>query len=1016
MPSPHGRALLACSTIAAVLAATAWATNASADMPTDPGGSGSSSASASASATPSPGSSDSASPSPSSSASSSDSASPSSTASTVGERPYIVTVADGAQATVSNAVAVSGGEVTMTYDKAMDGLAVSMTPLEASLLKMRSDVTAVELDQPITLDSANDDVAGTAVLTDAGCLTNSLSRNDDFGTVSVALPTTVNWFGNSYSGILINNNGGLSFDDGLGAFTSYNNVNIDTTTRPLVLPLFTDLDTTNVATTVVQYGPLANTFGGRTGYCINWVNVGHYNASGPVYSAQALIINRDDRRVGDVDVVFNYNTISVSTYQLEIGIANPGDRTKSVRVAGSGTTPTTFVDGGSAARTAGQLNPGSFYTAKNGRYVYQVVNTASPSATPTPTPSASCSTSVPAGTQGCATWGLDRIDQLTSALNQLFTPAGSGIGVTAYIVDTGLYAAHSEFTGRVGTGRNFTVSPDDANTADCHGHGTHVAGTVAGTTYGVAKLATIIPVKVLDCYGSGSTSGVIAGLDWVIANHAAGVPAALNMSLGGGYSAAMNLAVANVVADGVTVAVAAGNETQDACNVSPASEPTAITVGATTSGDAIAYFSNYGSCVDILAPGYGITSAGITSTTSTATMSGTSMASPHVAGAAAVYLGLHTGATPAQVVAALTGSATIGVVSGLPAATPNLLLNVRTFAASSTPTPTPAAGGGGGGGGGGGSSGGGSSEGGGGGSEHEITSVQPASGPLAGGNTISVVGFGFTGASSAFIGGKAASFRVVNDARVDIVVPPGNAMGSADVSIVLSAAIGRAFAPGGYVYVAQSTSAAPAVGTPANQAATGSTVVASTPPLVVANPQFLTASQVASFTPAQIATIPGSVLAQFSVAAIAALTPEQAAALTVAQLASLRPKQAAALDADALASLTPAQFAGFRPASVAKLSPSAIADLTAEQLAGLRPTAFAWLTRTQTAQLAADQVAELTPGQVSRIRPSSLAKLDPDALAAMSNAQLAALTAAQVAALTPQQRAALTPQQRRLLG
>ncbi|MFZ4486950.1 MAG: S8 family serine peptidase [Candidatus Nanopelagicales bacterium] len=943
-----------------------------------------------------------------------------------------MTVREGSQAAVAGAVEATGGEVAVTYDKAMDGLAVTMTPVDAVLLKMRSDVTAVELDLPVSIDvpsGPNDGASGGAVLTDSGCLANSMSRNDDYGTgpVSIASVTTANWFGSAYSQILINNNGGFSFNDGNGAFTSYSGVNLNTTTRPLVLPLFTDLDTTNSLTTVVQYGPLTNTFGDRPGYCINWVNVGRFSASAPVYSAQALIINRDDRRPGDIDIVFNYDTIASSTSAnpLEIGFANPSDRTKSVRFASSGANPNPYVDGGTSALISGRVTPpsGSPYTAKNGRYVYQVVNSATASPTPTPTSTSSCSTPVSAGTQGCATWGLDRIDQLTSALDQLFTPAGTGTGVTAYIVDTGVYTAHTEFTGRTSTGRNTTVTPADSDTTDCQGHGTHVAGTVAGTIYGVAKSATVVPVKVLDCSGSGTTSGVIAGLDWIIGNHAAGVPAVANMSLGGGKSTALNTAVANLVADGVTVVVAAGNETQDACNVSPASEPTAITVGATTSSDALAYYSNYGSCVDILAPGSSITSAGISSTTATAVMSGTSMASPHTAGAAAVYVGLNTSATPAQVVAALTSAATANVISGV-SGSPNKLLYVRSFAASSTPPAVPPAGGGssggsssGGGSSGGGSSGGGSSEGGGGGSDHEITSVQPASGPIGGGNTIAVVGFGFTGASAALIGGKAASFRVVNDARVDVVVPPGDALGSADVSIVLSPTIGRAFAPGGYVYV----SGAAVVSTPSTSAqptSTGSASAAATvtAPLVIANPQAVTAAQLATYSPAQLATVPGATLALLSPKALAGITPSQAAALTPAQLSFIRPTQAAALTPALVDALSPEQLAGFRPAAVARLRPSAIATMSAEQLAGLRTTAFARLTAAQAAVVTPEQVGDLSAAQVAKIKPTSLARLDPDALAAMTTAQLLALTPSQVRALTGTQRAALTPAQLRLLG
>ena len=278
-------------------------------------------------------------------------------------------------------------------------------------------------------------------------------------------------------------------------------------------------------------------------------------------------------------------------------------------------------------------------------------------------------------------WGLDRTDQRALPLDQEITRGGTGAGVTAYIIDTGVYAGSAEFGNRVGTG--FTSIDDGNGTTDCHGHGTHVAGTVAGSSYGFATEATIIPVRVLSCVGSGSSFGVVAGINWVIDNHQAGVPAVANMSLGGGYDLAVNDAVARAVADGITFVVAAGNSADDACSYSPASEPTAITVGATTSIDSIAYYSNVGSCVDVLAPGTGIISAGITSPTATVQMSGTSMASPHVAGVAAVTLGNSPSLTPAQVISQLTSNATQNAVTGIDTSTVNALLYQQPASANS---------------------------------------------------------------------------------------------------------------------------------------------------------------------------------------------------------------------------------------------------------------------------------------------------------------------------------------------
>ncbi len=276
-------------------------------------------------------------------------------------------------------------------------------------------------------------------------------------------------------------------------------------------------------------------------------------------------------------------------------------------------------------------------------------------------------------TQEGATWGLDRIDQAALPLNEKYVYNFLGTGVTAYIIDTGIRPDHEEFVGRVNAGYPGLIAGD---TNDCNGHGTHVAGTVGGTTYGVAKRVTLIPVRVLNCAGSGTLSGVIAGINWVIGNHADGAPAVANMSLGGGASTALDTAVANAFNDGVTVVVAAGNSNADACRYSPARAPTAITVGATTSTDARASYSNYGSCLDIFAPGTAITSAWYTTTTLTNTISGTSMAAPHVAGVAALLLQTTTTLawTPARIWDQLRAQATLNKVTRPGRNSPNLLL------------------------------------------------------------------------------------------------------------------------------------------------------------------------------------------------------------------------------------------------------------------------------------------------------------------------------------------------------
>jgi len=279
-------------------------------------------------------------------------------------------------------------------------------------------------------------------------------------------------------------------------------------------------------------------------------------------------------------------------------------------------------------------------------------------------------------TQANATWGLDRIDA-RSGLSGTFTYTNTGAGVTAYIIDTGIDYGHSEFGGRATFG--FDAFSDGRNGNDCDGHGTHVAGTVGGATYGVAKGVSLVAVRVLDCSGSGSWSGVVAGIDWVVSHHLAGRPAAANMSLGGGASTTVDNAVKRMIADGVASAVAAGNGNQggvaqDACKYSPARVPEAMTIGATTRTDAKTSWSNYGACVDWFAPGAGITSAWIgNGSTETNTISGTSMATPHTAGVAALFLEGRPGATPRQVRDSLYAVTSRGIVTNSRTANNHLL-------------------------------------------------------------------------------------------------------------------------------------------------------------------------------------------------------------------------------------------------------------------------------------------------------------------------------------------------------
>jgi subtilisin family serine protease len=271
-------------------------------------------------------------------------------------------------------------------------------------------------------------------------------------------------------------------------------------------------------------------------------------------------------------------------------------------------------------------------------------------------------------TQTGATWGIDRIDQRNRPLSGTYTYTATGAGVRVYIIDTGIRTSHTQFAGRASN----VYDAFGGSGNDCHGHGTHVAGTVGGTTYGVAKNALLRGVRVLNCSGSGSTSGIIAGMDWVRTNHIK--PAVANMSLGGGFSSSLNSAANNLSNAGVFVAVAAGNSNANACNFSPASASAVTSVMSSTSSDAKSSFSNFGSCAHLYAPGSAITSAWATSNTATNTISGTSMASPHVAGTAALYKSAFGDASSSTIRTWLINNSTTGVITGNPSGTANRLL------------------------------------------------------------------------------------------------------------------------------------------------------------------------------------------------------------------------------------------------------------------------------------------------------------------------------------------------------
>jgi subtilisin family serine protease len=265
-------------------------------------------------------------------------------------------------------------------------------------------------------------------------------------------------------------------------------------------------------------------------------------------------------------------------------------------------------------------------------------------------------------------WGIDRIDQRNRPLSGTYTYNTTASSVYAYVIDTGIYTAHTQFGGRAAN----VYDAFGGNGQDCHGHGTHVAGTIGGSSYGIARGVRLRGVRVLNCSGSGSTSGIIAAVDWVRNNRVN--PAVANLSLGGGYSSSLNTAVSNLHNSGVFVAVAAGNSNANACNYSPASAGAVYTTAASTSSDAKASYSNYGSCVDGYAPGSSIRSAWIGSTSATNTISGTSMASPHVAGVAALYKATFGNASSSTIVSWINSNATTSVISGNVSGTPNRLL------------------------------------------------------------------------------------------------------------------------------------------------------------------------------------------------------------------------------------------------------------------------------------------------------------------------------------------------------
>jgi subtilisin family serine protease len=576
-----------------------------------------------------------------------------------------------------------GGQPGKELRGAVDGFSARLTEEDVTVLEADPNVEYVEPDEVVRIDGA---VSGYV-----DCNASSMSASDDGSIGPVDVGFSVNWFGTSYSSIYINNNGGFVFNDGGGDFTSYRGVDLQTATRPYVLPLFTDIDT-RYTDGVVTFGPLDNA-NPSAGFCINWVDVGEYQGTEEDYSFQVIMTNLGG---GQIDLEFNYDRVSVPT--------NSSNQTFEVGyTAGNASDYLVLADSTEASATvANRLVANKFPASCTvaGRYIYEIRSSGTPTPGPTPTTEPITPDPTPSPTQTPATWGLDRIDQTALPLNNTYiTPTSStasdnyGQGVVVYVVDTGVRYTHQEFGNRARKNESIKGIDEvnnDTDPNDCNGHGTHVAGTIGGFTYGVAKLAEIVGVRVLDCFGSGYTSDVVAGLNAIPAFHAArygaGYRAVVNMSLGGGKSVSLNEAVKALADAHIPVVVAAGNDNADAVNYSPASEATAITVGASTNLDARASYSNYGPSVDIFAPGSSITAPWYTSDTAIYTASGTSMASPHVAGAVALYLGLNSTSSSSpsntQIASAITSKATVNALNlnSPPTSTVNKLLYVSTYA------------------------------------------------------------------------------------------------------------------------------------------------------------------------------------------------------------------------------------------------------------------------------------------------------------------------------------------------
>ncbi len=841
---------------------------------------------------------------------------------------YIVVVRNGAYIDSIKEKAQSiGGQTDKELRGAVDGFTAELSEEEVDQLEADPDVRYIEPDSLIDLYSATfRPVTKTT--------TSNLSSCDDCSSPSMSLGFTLDWFGTQYTNIFINTNGGAVLDDGLGSFSRYRSLDIRTATRPYILPLFTDLNP--AANGTVEFGRGTISDGAtKNVFWAEWVDVAEYGNNSARQEFQMLIIEES----GGATIEFRYvdltNAGSTTNSVFEVGFADPTDSNNTVRIPDSNGDP-------SASELLSGKSGGS-----TGVWPYSIADSGSPSPAPTPTPTPTPINSI----QPDPPWGLDRIDQRSLPLNNTYSAAGSGSGVTVYIIDTGIRTTHDEYSSRVVAGYDFV--DNDSDPSDCDGHGTHVAGTAVGSTYGVAKAASVSGVRVLNCSGSGYTSDVVAGMNWVRTNHSSG-DAVVNMSLGGGGSKSIDDAVAALTAAGITVVVAAGNSNDDAQYYSPARAPTAITVGSTTSTDARSSFSNYGSTLDIFAPGSSVLSAWYTSNTASNTISGTSMASPHVAGAAAVYLGLNPGSTPAQVASALTSVSTTDAVTSAGSGSPDRLLYVADFSSGGG-----SAGGGGGGdaGGGGGGGGGGGDAGGGG--DTPVVEPEPAPKPIA------------------------AAPTPVPIVPVDI---PNPELATGDQINAI---------------------------TPDQMAIIPPEVFGQLPSEALAG---LKPEQASALTVAQVSTIKPKNARGLRPETIAALKPEHVAALRPASVARLQPAAIAAMSAEQVSALRPASVRRLVPAQLRRLAPSHVAALQPEQIRAMKPKQFRKLKPTAISALNPDHIQSLAKADLRELRLRHIRALTGEQLAQMALRQLGSLKSKQVRALTPQQLSELTTVQRRALG